>query len=856
MIPIKLALKNFMCYRDNVPPLSFDGIHVACLCGDNGNGKSALLDAITWALWGKTRAKSDDELIHVGRAEMEVEFEFASGRDRYRVLRKRARPRVSRSGHSLLDLQIATDQGFRPITGSSIRETQHKIIEILRMDYDTFINSAFLLQGRADEFTVKPPSERKEVLARILDLSLYDELEERAKIRARERESRSQELSHAIAEIDSELARKGEYEAELGGMREAIAELERDLKGQESRVNALRERKQELDFKREQLAQLEERISQAQRELAYLRSGAEEHREKVREYEGVISERKAIEEGFQRLVEAKRDNEELNSKAIIWVNANSRRSQLEQAVAKAKGELETEQRIGQDKVGQLEPKVNMLPQFETELTQAQGQVAELAAWEEELGQKRHHAQELSSEVHLLEAQCAQLEEEIRTLEEKIDLLTPEEARCPLCETELGIEGRNRIMAKYEQDRKGKGEALAANRRQLDNTKKEHRSLEAEVAQLEERIKRERAAGEARVNTLEGKITEAKQAEVELAHEKERLTALEERLAKAEFALEEQRGLGEVLAQLDELGYDSERHDEVRRRLAEVEVYEAMQRNLEQAQGSIDRERESLAEAEQAASAKEADLSAEAQKGEALSQALAALPEVEAELAEAQQVYDAFLERQRKGRDKLVEVKTRLKDLTLREQSKAEKKKELLQASREKGIYDELAAAFGKKGIQAWIIEQALPEIEEEANRLLSRMTDNRMHVKMETQRAYKTKKAETLETLDINTSDELGTRRYEMYSGGEAFRINFALRIALSKLLARRAGAPLPTLFIDEGFDTQDSSGKEKLIEAINSIQDDFEKIIVITHIDELKDAFPVRIDVTKTPEGSMIEVS
>ena len=856
MIPIKLALKNFMCYRDNVPPLSFAGIHVACLCGDNGNGKSALLDAISWALWGKTRAKSDDELIHVGRAEMEVEFEFASGRDRYRVLRKRARPRVSRSGHSLLDLQIATDQGFRPITGSSIRETQHKIIEILRMDYDTFINSAFLLQGRADEFTVKPPSERKEVLARILDLSLYDELEERAKIRARERESRSQELSHAIAEIDSELARKGEYEAELGGMREAIAELERDLKGQESRVNALRERKQELDFKREQLAQLEERISQAQRELAYLRSGAEEHREKVREYEGVISERKAIEEGFQRLVEAKRENEELNSKAIIWVNANSRRSQLEQAVAKARGELETEQRIGQDRIGQLEPKVNMLPQFEAELTQAQGQVAELAAWEEELGQKRHHAQELSSEVHLLEAQCAQLEEEIRTLEEKIDLLTPEEARCPLCETELGIEGRNRIMAKYEEDRKGKGEALAANRRQLENTKKEHRSLEAEVAQLEERIKRERATGEARVNTLEGKIAEARQAEVELAHEKERLTALEERLAKAEFALEEQRELGKVLAQLEELRYDSERHNEVRRRLAAVEVYEAMQRNLEQAQGSVDRERESLAEAEQAASAKEADLSAEAQKGEALSQALAALPEVETELAEAQRVYDAFLERQRIGRDKLVEVETRLKDLALREQSKTEKEKELLQASREKGIYAELVTAFGKKGIQAWIIEQALPEIEEEANRLLSRMTDNRMHVKMETQRAYKTKKAETLETLDINISDELGTRRYEMYSGGEAFRINFALRIALSKLLARRAGAPLPTLFIDEGFGTQDSGGREKLIEAINSIQDDFEKIIVITHIEELKDAFPVRIDVTKTSEGSMIEVS
>ena len=113
-----------------------------------------------------------------------------------------------------------------------------------------------------------------------------------------------------------------------------------------------------------------------------------------------------------------------------------------------------------------------------------------------------------------------------------------------------------------------------------------------------------------------------------------------------------------------------------------------------------------------------------------------------------------------------------------------------------------------------------------------------------------------METLDINISDELGTRNYEMFSGGEAFRINFAIRIALSKLLARRAGAPLPTLVIDEGFGTQDSAGLEKLKEAINSIYDDFDKILVITHVDELKDAFPARIDVIKTAQGSTISMS
>src|SRR4030065_415459 len=108
MIPVRLALKNFMCYRDNVPPLSFDGIHIACLCGDNGNGKSAIFDAITWALWGESRAKSDDDLLHTGQYEMEVELEFDIAHQRYRVLRKRSRRQnQSRPGQTLLELHIS-----------------------------------------------------------------------------------------------------------------------------------------------------------------------------------------------------------------------------------------------------------------------------------------------------------------------------------------------------------------------------------------------------------------------------------------------------------------------------------------------------------------------------------------------------------------------------------------------------------------------------------------------------------------------------------------------------------------------------------------------------------------------------
>jgi exonuclease SbcC len=79
--------------------------------------------------------------------------------------------------------------------------------------------------------------------------------------------------------------------------------------------------------------------------------------------------------------------------------------------------------------------------------------------------------------------------------------------------------------------------------------------------------------------------------------------------------------------------------------------------------------------------------------------------------------------------------------------------------------------------------------------------------------------------------------------------------VALSKLLARRAGAQLRALFIDEGFGSQDALGRERLVAAINSVQDDFDRILVITHLDELRDAFPARIEVTKTPEGSQLRL-
>jgi exonuclease SbcC len=224
-----------------------------------------------------------------------------------------------------------------------------------------------------------------------------------------------------------------------------------------------------------------------------------------------------------------------------------------------------------------------------------------------------------------------------------------------------------------------------------------------------------------------------------------------------------------------------------------------------------------------------------------------------DLAAIQAEYDRTRADEARARQQLGAAEQKLAACEAMLKQRDVKLTERKQWAEEKGIYEELRLAFGKKGVPAMIIEAAIPEIEDEANTLLTKITSGRMHVRFDTQR--ETVKGDTVETLEIKIADELGTRPYENYSGGEQFRVNFAIRIALSKLLARRAGAQLQTLVVDEGFGALDSAGRDKLVEAINAVQDDFQRILIITHLDELKDAFPVRIEVTKTANGSQIEV-
>ena len=861
MIPVKLKMRNFMCYRDNVPPLEFTGIHLACLSGDNGNGKSAIIDAITWALWGKARASSIDDLIHTTQSEMEVEFDFAIGPQIYRIIRKRSRPKKrGGAGQSSLDLMVASGDGFRVISGNTMDQTQEKIIkEILHMDYDTFINSAYLRQGHADEFTRQAPSKRKEVLGNILGLSLYDELEDRARTLARQHESTSVQLENTINEINNELSQKPAYEAELERAQGALSRIDAIVKEKEAGLNELRKKKEALESKKSQLDELEARINNSTRDLQRWEQQTNQHLSRIKTYEEVIGRRETIESGYAQFTEAKKTNDELEQKFRQSVNLDRQKTQLEKKITEAKNELLKSHALNQQRINDLEARAQNLIELRNRLNLAQSKMRQMGESESALRQKEQAVQETQKQISYLEAEKARLEREIGEVTEKLDLLAShteshKEAKCPLCETELTREGLTLIESKYTKEKQEKSDALKANRDSLAQKRAEFEALQKERSQIESGLNQEKSRVQGQISVLTRDIGEIEQDEQKLAGLRETLNDIEQRLAKRDFAIAEQQAMADIEAELTGLDYDSARHEQARQQLKQLEPCERDKNTLDEAERLINQEKEAAARAGEAAQGLRDSLKLDNEKKEALTAELTRLPALRDELATAEAEYRNLAGQRSQAQEAVGSVKAKIQRCAELEIKKKEKESQLAQVSREETIYRELARAFGKTGIQALIIETALPEIQTEANALLARMTDGRMTVKFDTQK--ETKKGTVQETLDITIADELGTRSYEMFSGGEAFRIDFAIRIGLSRLLAKRAGAPLPTLIIDEGFGTQDNTGLEKLQEAIKSIQDDFEKILVVTHMDELKDAFPTRIDITKTAEGSMISVN
>lgn len=858
MLPISLSLSNFLSYRDAAPTLHLDGIRVACLCGPNGNGKSALLDAMTWALWGKARGQRHEQLLHHGQTEMQVELVFDVGSERYRVSRRYSQAR--RNPQSSLELAVQTAGGeFRPITGDTIRGTEAQIERLINMDYGTFVNSAFLVQGRADEFTMATPGVRKDVLAKVLGLGRYDELAERARLHGRDARAR---LDANAINVD----RLRERAVKADETRTALAEAERDLNEAMASVTGLAER---LQLLRDKVAHLERRqverdAQDAQARRARQRQADEEGEavgleQRLAGWQRTIERAGDIEQGIAALQEARERARSLTDAAQQALAFQTELAPLENAIGQARARLESDTQSQRQHVDtQLTPRAGSLPSIQRSQDELTERQAAMESSRNNAAQAEESHRQLSLEAQTLRRENEQIEQSGKETGEKLRMLGHDHAdgaACPLCSSQLGPDGVARIRTAYESEIAALRQRYAAQKQRADELERQA----GEAASGTERAQRELAAEQQRITEEQSRLNvqreEAERAAEQLKQVVPLLQQNESALASGAYAQDEQAAAQRLREQLAALSFDPAAVNAAETRVRELAPWEEERQALVTARERLDEDTAALERARVRASEAANDAARAEQASASIAEELAELPswtaqrtQVEDELQTASATRDNLQARKGSLENEMQQIAQATADLAA-----AEAQRDSLTG--EASAYTELALAFGKGGVQALLMEAAIPRMEDEANDLLRRMTDGRMTLKLETQKERRSG-GDAVETLEIVIADELGSRSYEMFSGGERFRIDFAVRIALSKVLAWRAGAPLPTLFIDEGFGTQDAEGRDRILEVIQAIEDRFERILVITHMDDIKEAFPVRIEVTRGPNGSTFALS
>lgn len=983
MIPEELTLENFLSYR-GVTKIDFRTIHSAVIIGDNGAGKSSILDGITYTLFGVARGTSrsgdnSDRLVSSGENYLKTNFIFSIDNMQYNVIRKRDKLKQVTE----LEVYKKNESEWKNISKSTIKATQELIHSIIKANYELFVSSVMIMQGKADSFTRKDPSERKELLYDILELNIYEKLRELAYDKRKEILSRVESLKMLIAPIEENLKEKKFLEKELFELNGLINEKENRVKDLKQRLS---EKNKELEVAKEEVIKkvnISDRLKREEENLNSLSKEKNEYLKQIKEAQKVILMQNEIETNYQRLISyIERERimaESFENKVRIEKEIEELRKKIQEEEHKLclrQAELEKEKSIymaEKDKFITINLKIQSVRSELKELDRIRAKKEEtekalndirleIATTEADLANLRKNLEETKIKRKEIEEKLLNLEklireeqpinEQLKIIKEnksKLEILSTdlatesgkisslklqiEEAtkvisslaeslailsregeikQCPVCGSNLSEEKRTELILNYKRESEQKKEFIESARKKIELGEKNVNAKEALIKNLKDSILLEAELMEKKANLvnargqirslneellavktaethyqadilrqenklieiyskrttfekqhndylyrllaennlltslgeLQAQLAKISEAEQKLPQIAKELSEISRKLETKDFALEPREKLEEIQKKLTNIHYDSSLHKELKKNIENFRYSEKEKKLLDE---KI-HEKEILTTTVNSLDEKIELIKNEISK---LSEKLKFITVDENKIEEISKLRDDYsleLDKLLSDRDNLIKMQA-LREEDIRKFKEMEKEysiksKELSSLIEEEKLLQKASVIYGKNGIPAFIIENTLPEIEEKANQILDIISDGRLQVYFKVE--SKTKKGDIKETLDIEISSEGDNRPYELFSGGEKFKVDIAIRIALSFILANKSGAKLSMLLIDEGFGTQDKEGIIKFIECINRISNEFEKIIVITHMNELKDYFDVNLRVVK----------
>jgi exonuclease SbcC len=872
----RLSLHNYRSFSDC--DLDLSSIHGGVLAsGPTGSGKSTLIDAILWATFGKSRSRRADGFVKLGRDDCQVTVEFSVNGTDYRVTRTRSLK--TKAGKSDLQLVTRNGAGWVPLTGKSILETESNIRRVVGVDYDVLTSGNFSLQGQADKFTKASVSDRISILSELLGLSIYQEWREAAGREARAVDQQAGTLEVQVADADGELVRREQVAADLATSEARIQEARTGAQAAQDSKAALEAEAQVLSVQ----------IEAARAQTANL----EADRKDLGEAVWSLTSKQAKRDSYRSLLDRRL---KIESQAV-------RADGLDASLAEQRQELAAIAAEGKGIAEQVKTAEGRVAEADRKVGAASGKVAEAKRKVERRG-------ELTQKVkRLAEARTERQECMVRIQNADSAITAQREVLDGIAKVNQETEKkRGEILAEEKRvnaEKAGLVPLITGHERRIGDMGNVPcldvgdlavrcpllQSVRDSIAPLQ-RLREQQATVCAWVRPILPELLQTTAVDGLLRtlgagklKEQGILTGLDREIGILELAGAELASLDTIAATIPTL--------EAEDQAAQIDQ-QAASLGLKELRSSLETAKQRYVSIQAEIEAREAEratLQASVDLIPELALAERELPGLEVEIATLGRQASALEERARAAeavagalsvlsgkvgfiRAEIVQIALKLHGYEMDErmaiESAATHRASLvaldkLAGEREMGAAEAatlrtrhsllVALELFYRQAPLMILEnEAIPAIEEEANRLLVRISQSGMRIQLRTQREIKSR--DTLaDGLDIIVTDQVGEREYEAYSGGQQFQIDLALRVALAKLQARRAGACIETLVIDEGWGTQSSECLDSMVAALRAIQDEFPLLWCISHVEALRDVFPARIDVSGGPVDSRAEL-
>ncbi len=772
----RLKLVNF---RQHAETEIIFGSGITAIVGPNGSGKTTLFESMSWAFYGNAAARGHRDSLRrydaPPRAPMRVEVEFSLGAHEYRVAR------------SLYGAELYQDNGSQPIANSQ-QEVTAKVTRILGMDRLEFFNTYFTGQRQLAVMATMGAAERAKFLSRLLG---YEKLR-LAQDRLRARRSA---LRGEISGLEQGLGDAEALERERSNAQSRVKDAERHLQDvladQKNAERALAE----VGPAWKTMVELRESVISLDAERRLAEQHVEEARREFQRLDRELADALLAKDQLTRLAPELQRMATLREE-LERLERESRATGEHRAVSGQLGEMRVQgQRLG-ERLQEMQELDVIQRNSHKALDEARGAVEEFKRHEETLRTAWVRDQQDAETKRLaLRDQYRDLQGQRKRIVE-----AGPDGKCPTCARPLAEE--------YES-------VLATLGRQLEEIEVDGRYYKQRVEQLAtepEELREAQGSREASVTRVEEAVQMVANAEARVREREEyerELAQLRERTADFEQQLESLPD-----------SYDSERHDvvqaEVRRLEPSVQTAARLRVNAERAEGLV-------RDAEKA----ERDLSSREDKVRQLIDAISALGFSEEAYVAANERYQSAestvreLEvRHAALRGDLKAAETSLQSVESRIAERTRRLKDVERLRTDMALHDELDTAF--QDLRTELNAKLRPDLSELASRFLTDLTEGRYH------------------ELDLDNEYRINVREDEVpkpvLSGGEEDVSNLSLRLAISQMVAERAGQPLSLLVLDEIFGGLDEVRRQGVIELLRRLADRFPQVVLITHIETVKE--------------------